>query len=394
MTHWLIGIVVLAAGVVSAAVSAGMLTLSRRRGWVDAVGSEAHKRHDLPTPNTGGVGVFLAVAAPLAAALLGAFFVGGGDGPLAVHAPGVRSVAPQAAVVLAALAVLHVTGLVDDRLRLPAWPKLVVQVTAAIGVATLADVRALVLLDDVWPGGGGYAVSVGLSVVWLVAVTNAINFLDNMDALAGGIAAIVAGVYLAMAVLAGQWFIAGASAAVLGACLGFLLFNYPPAKLFMGDGGSLVLGFVLAVIAIRTTYLTPVTSGEGGADGAAFGAASGGAWYGVLTPLVVLAVPLYDLVSVTVIRLSQGRSPFQGDHQHFSHRLAFGPDAGESHGQGLGKRGAVWAIWLCTLATALSGVLLPRLGPGGAVLVFVQTLAVLGVIAVLERPWRRMGRSG
>ncbi|MEO1512839.1 MAG: undecaprenyl/decaprenyl-phosphate alpha-N-acetylglucosaminyl 1-phosphate transferase, partial [Planctomycetota bacterium] len=136
-------------------------------------------------------------------------------------------------------------------------------------------------------------------------------------------------------------------------------------RIFMGDGGSLVLGFALAYLTVRTTYIGESPTGEPLAGG----------WYGVLMPLVVLAVPLYDMVSVTLIRLRQGRSPMVGDLQHLSHRLVK---------RGFGKTTAVLVIWGLTGATALAGVALPRLEAWQATLAGVQTLLLLGVIALLE----------
>src|SRR4029079_11274686 len=105
-----------------------------------------------------------------------------------------------------------------------------------------------------------------------------------------------------------QWFVAATLSILLGSLLGLLIWNFPPASIFMGDSGSLVIGFVLGVLTIRTTFL---------ARGADFRAG----WYGVLAPLIVMALPLYDLVVVSMIRLSRGKSPFVGDTNHFSHRL-------------------------------------------------------------------------
>ncbi|HYE02798.1 MAG TPA: hypothetical protein VD963_06150 [Phycisphaerales bacterium] len=156
-------------------------------------------------------------------------------------------------------------------------------------------------------------------------------------------------------------------ALLLGALLGFLWFNFPilgarprRATIFMGDGGSLVVGFLLGFLTARTTYYTP---------------AGGGAWYGVLMPVVVLAVPLYDLAAVTAIRLWQGRSPLVGDLNHLSHRLVR---------RGLSRRSAVLVIWGLTAATAIGGISLGRLEGWQAALVGAQTALVLGVLAVLE----------
>jgi UDP-GlcNAc:undecaprenyl-phosphate GlcNAc-1-phosphate transferase len=151
------------------------------------------------------------------------------------------------------------------------------------------------------------------------------------------------------------------------------VFNVPPAKVFMGDGGSLVLGLLLAVISIRTTYFDTEV-GTAASGGAKQGAP--GAWYGVLMPLMVLAIPLYDFTSVTLIRLAQGKSPFVGDQNHFSHRLVR---------KGLSRRAAVIVIWLCTLATGLAGVMLGSLEGWQAALAAGQTVAILALLALLER---------
>ena len=127
-----------------------------------------------------------------------------------------------------------------------------------------------------------------------------------MDGAAAGIAVIVAAILFTAAATSGQVFIGGLAILFIGTLLGFLIFNFPPAKIFMGDAGSLPVGFLLAVLTLRTTYYHQAASGH---------------WYPVLIPLISMAVPLYDFVTVTLLRISQGKSPFVGDTQHFSHRL-------------------------------------------------------------------------
>jgi UDP-GlcNAc:undecaprenyl-phosphate GlcNAc-1-phosphate transferase len=225
-------------------------------------------------------------------------------------------------------------------------------------LAAFFDVRLLQQLDTL---GAGTIPSIVVTVVWIVVVTNAMNFLDNMDGLTGGVTVIAGGLFMVAAMMTEQWFVAGTLAVLVGATAGFLLFNMPPAKIFLGDGGSLVIGFTLAVLTVRTTYWEP---GEGGE-----------AWYGVLMPLCVLAIPLYDILSVTLLRIRQGRSPFQGDHQHFSHRLVK---------RGLSPRRAVLVIWSLTALTGIVGLILPGLAPWQAVVAGGQVLLVLAVLAVLE----------
>jgi UDP-GlcNAc:undecaprenyl-phosphate GlcNAc-1-phosphate transferase len=166
-------------------------------------------------------------------------------------------------------------------------------------------------------------------------------------------------------ILNAQWFIAGTLALLIGSLVGFLVFNYPPAKVFMGDGGSLVVGFVLAILTARTTYFDPNDPDF----------ALGGGWYGVFMPLIVLAIPLYDFLSVTLIRIGQGKSPFVGDQQHFSHRLVQ---------RGLSKRAAVLVIWAATAVTGIGGIALGSLRGWQAILVGVQTVAMLLIIWLME----------
>ena len=129
----------------------------------------------------------------------------------------------------------------------------------------------------------------------------------------------------------------------------------------MGDGGSLIIGLLLAFLTVRTTY-TPLDDSAGG-------------WYSVLMPVVILAVPLYDFVTVTLIRISQGKSPFVGDMQHFSHRI---------RDRGLGSRSTILVIYALTLATGISGLLMTRAAPWQALVLGVQVLALLAAIALFE----------
>ena len=342
-----------------------LLAIAPRLNLFDAAGSEAHKPAGRPVPNVGGVGLFLAVGLPLAATLATALLVpaeawAAVSPAAAAHLPGLRSVFGEGVVLLACLTALHALGLVDDRRALGPLPKLAAMAAVALALVGPGGTRALVLLDDAAPGGT--LVSGGLTCLWVLAIVNAMNFLDNADGLAAGVGGVASGVFAALAVGSGQWFVASLCFLLLGALAGFLWFNRPPARLYLGDGGSLVLGGLLAVISVRLTY-------AGEAAGHAAPA------HAVFVPVVVLAVPLYDLLSVSVIRLRAGVSPMTGDRNHFSHRLVR---------LGLPPAAAVGVIWLATLATGLGGLLLPRLGPAGAAVVVAQCGAVLLTLAVLE----------
>src|SRR5262249_39514657 len=166
------------------------------------------------------------------------------------------------------------------------------------------------------------------AVMWIAALINAFNMLDNMDALSGGVAWIAAGFLAAASLTRAEW---GPFVILLGALSGFLWFNRPPARIFMGDAGSTFLGFTLGVSSVQ------VALREGGPP------------WSPAVPLCILAVPCYDLVSVVLLRLSQGRSPFHADKQHLSHRLV---------GRGLRGWTAVRVIYLLALAGGASGLIL------------------------------------
>jgi UDP-GlcNAc:undecaprenyl-phosphate GlcNAc-1-phosphate transferase len=160
-----------------------------------------------------------------------------------------------------------------------------------------------------------------------------------------------------------QLFVAGFLFLLVGALVGFLFHNRPPARLFMGDAGSYFVGFCLAVMTILATF-----SGDSLPR------------HAILAPLCVLAVPLYDTLSVVCIRLRAGRSPFEGDTNHFSHRLV---------ALGLTKTQAVLTIYLTTAACGLGALLLHQVNEGGAVIVVLLIACLLAVIAILEMTARR-----
>ncbi len=256
-------------------------------------------------------------------------------------------------VIWLSVLVLFAMGLWDDKKRLGPFFKLAVQFAVAIVAAAFGEVRVEFFLES-------KAVASILSAFWIVLIINAFNFLDNMDGASAGIAVIVSSILFAAAAFSGQILVGGLAIVFVGTLLGFLVFNFPPATIFMGDAGSLVVGFFVALLSLRTTY---------------YHEAQSGAWYPVLMPLVVMAVPLYDFTSVTLLRLSQGKSPFVGDTQHFSHRL-------KRHG--LTDTQTVLVLYLATLCTGLGATFLYQVNRVGAALIFIQTILVLAIIAVFE----------
>jgi len=259
----------------------------------------------------------------------------------------------QLVVILLSTLVLFVLGLWDDKSHLGPFFKLAVQFAVAITAAAFGDIRVELFIES-------KIITILLSAAWIVLIINAFNFLDNMDGAAAGIATIVSGILFVAAVISGQVFVGGLALVFIGTLLGFLVFNFPPAKVFMGDAGSLVVGFFVALFTLRTTYYHEAESGQ---------------WYSVFMPLIVMAVPLYDFISVTLLRLSQGKSPFIGDTQHFSHRL-------KRHG--LTDTQTVLTLYLATLCTGLGATFLYQVNLAGVILIFIQTIMILAIIAIFE----------
>jgi len=356
-----------------------MIGYAPRIGLLDQPGHR--KIHHTPKPLVGGVGIIAGLILPLVALLVlygfGEIFVDpnfqsskygnyDGDRPpewitrFGISVPLLEGALKQVPLLLGFVAGavgMFLLGLVDDRKALGPFVKLGVQLAISTTfVAFFPDVRLLTVL--------GTVPSIVITVLWIAGVTNAFNFLDNMDGLSSGVAAVCTLVFIVASLLAGQVFIPATLALFLGSLLGFLVWNFPPAKIFMGDKGSLLIGFVLGVLTARTTYVPPGVDFEQ-------------SWYGVFVPLIVLAVPLYDMTVVSVIRIANGKSPFVGDTNHFSHRLVR---------RGMSKRTAVLCIWLVTGATGLAALLLPLVQSWlAAWLIVSQTLLILGVVFLLER---------
>ena len=331
--------------------------VAARRGFV--AHPSADRYHRTAVPLGGGIAIFAAIAAIVLATVVAVKFLAGpgyldwlGES-VVVHAAGFLNKVPQLLIVLAAMSVLFGLGLADDKKHLGPLFKLAVQFAVAIAAAAFAEIRVEFFIEN-------EIITTILSAFWIVLIINAFNFLDNMDGLSAGIAVIASTVLFTAAVLSGQVFVGSLALVLTGVLLGFLVFNFPPAKVFMGDAGSLVVGFLVALLTMRTTY---------------YHEAQSGGWYAVFMPLVVMAVPLYDFISVTLLRLSQGKSPFVGDTQHFSHRLKK---------RGLTDTQTVLTLYLATLCTGLGATFLDQVDPLGAILIFTQTFMILAIVAIFE----------
>jgi UDP-GlcNAc:undecaprenyl-phosphate GlcNAc-1-phosphate transferase len=355
-THTLLLSTFLGAAVLSAALTAMVRSAARRIGFVDRPGG--HKAHERPVALGGGLAVMLAVTLPMLAAVLGAtLWV---DQPplwlpteIAIHLGGIVTKTPLALALMASALVLTGLGLWDDAWPLTPIVKLLVELIVAVVLVALFDLRLLSHL--------GPYLSSALSVLWILTLINAMNFMDNMDGLASGVTFIAATVFAIAAWQDGQVFVPVCCLLLAGAMLGFLPFNWNPAGIFLGDAGSLVVGFFLAVFTILTTFADP---------------SRGQKPVGALAPLIVMAVPLYDAVSVVLLRLRAGTPIWAGDRRHFSHRLLR---------RGFSVRQAVLVIWLATLVTALPALALPTANWSMAIGIAVQTILVVLLVALLER---------
>jgi len=341
----------------SVVLTAAVRAHSLRTGFVARPAE--NRFHESVIPLGGGTAIFLAIAIILlTGAGIAKFLIAPGllsfiDESVTIHTEGFMTKMSDLLIVTSLAFVLYIVGLIDDKKHLGPFVKLIVQFAVALTAAGVADIRVEFFIQN-------RLVTSLLSAFWIVLIINAFNFLDNMDGLSAGIAVITSSVLFVAAAFSGQVFIGAIALVFIGSLLGFLVFNFPPAKIFMGDSGSLVIGFFVALLTLRTTY---------------YHEAQQSGLYAVFMPLVVMAVPLYDFVSVTILRISQGKSPFVGDTQHFSHRIKR---------RGLSDTQTTLTLYLATLCTCISAIFLYQVDLLGAVLIFVQTILILMMIAILE----------
>ncbi len=309
--------------------------LAHRLGMVDQPG--LRKAHRAPTPLLGGLAMYVGL-------LLAFVFLGQ------------RDWLTEGLGILGGATLMLVTGLWDDRYGMPAGLKLAAGVVAALflsGLGVRVQLTGWLWLDTV------------VTVLWVVGITNAANLMDNMDGLAAGLTAVAAVFFLTLAGLEGQGLVASLAAALLGAALGFLFYNLAPAASFMGDAGSLTIGFLLAALGIKLRFL---------------GAPLAATW---MAPIVVLGIFIFDTTLVTVSRLRRGRSPFQGGSDHTSHRLVQ---------LGLSAPRAVLTLYVAAVSLGATAVLLTRLEPLTANALFAGlVLAGLAALLLLERVEPKLG---
>lgn len=302
------------------------LRFAQRRGILDHPG--LHKGQASPIPYLGGA----AIIGAFAAVILGAALV----------RPPVDGFA-ELAVILGAAVILGLLGLGDDLRGLSPWFRLGVELVAGVAIwATPAG--AQVFTSD--------ALNLVITVLWVVGVTNAMNLLDNMDGLSAGIAFIASFFLFVMAAHNGQFLVATLAIALAGCAAGFLRSNFHPARIYMGDAGSLFLGFMLATLSLKLRFpIAPRVVGLG-------------------VPVVLLAIPLFDTVLVTINRLYHHRSPLSGGRDHTSHRLVF---------VGIPVPVSVTLIYLLATSAGCLAVVLSRVDRNTALLLL-GWLSIVGLL--------------
>ncbi len=297
-------LILLSALVVALGIMPYVRQVAIQRGFIDH--PDRRKVHTRPIPRLGGAAIYLACIAALVAF---------GD----------RFYVPQFVSILAGASLMSFMGLWDDHHGLPAMVKLGGQLLAT-GALALSGVRVGFLHQPV--------LDFGVTVLWVVGITNALNLLDNMDGLSGGVATIASVFFLLLAVMSGQYLVASLAAALLGACLGFLYYNFNPASIFMGDTGSLFIGFVLAALGIKLRFPDNVDFVT---------------W---MIPVVVLGLPVFDTTLVTISRLRRGLNPLTTPGKdHVSHRLV---------ALGASSREAVLMLYLVCCALGVAAMFLTQ----------------------------------
>ena len=317
-------------------------TFAERVGAIDVPG-EARRIHDHPIPRMGGMAIFLG------------FLIS-----VALYADVTR----QVQGILIGSVIIVAVGAVDDIVSMRYWVKLLAQIVAA-SVAVVHGVVIEFFMNPnifsenlVWLG----ALSIPITVFWIVGITNAVNLIDGLDGLACGVSGISCVTMLAVALLLTQDNVAVILAALAGACVGFIPYNLNPAKIFMGDTGALLLGYVLATVSVMGLFK----------------------FYAIVTfvvPVLALALPLFDTAFAIIRRLLRGQNPMTPDREHLHHRLI---------DMGLSQKQAVAVLYSLCAMLGITAVIISTNGPLRVLLLVVDLFlaAAVGVFVVrtIERP--------
>ena len=263
---------------------------------------------------------------------------------------------------LAGAAIIAVMGVIDDCKNLPAKLKFVIQIIAALVVVFAGDIKIDVFTNPNFLSDNPYWVlpewlSVTLTVIWIVFITNAVNFIDGLDGLAAGVSAIMSISLVFISIRVGEYSIAILGIALMGSCFGFLPFNFNPAKIFMGDTGSTFLGFMLATLSIQGVFKS----------------------YAVISfavPLLILGLPLFDALFAMIRRILRGQSPMTADRGHLHHRLV---------DMGFSQKQTVFILYAISGVLGITAVLLAESGALRALLLVICVLILLLIGSMLGK---------
>ncbi|NDI10508.1 MAG: undecaprenyl/decaprenyl-phosphate alpha-N-acetylglucosaminyl 1-phosphate transferase, partial [Actinobacteria bacterium] len=284
-----------------------MRRIALKTNFVDRPNA-AHKSHDEPIPYLGGVAIILGVLLITYGALL--------------TQENMKENIWTATSLFGPALILGIVGLIDDRRALPPLPRFIAQSAAGIFTAVL-----ILATDTVGNPSGNSLLDAFITIVWIVGISNSINFFDNLDGgAAGAVAATSFGLFL-ITYNNSQFLISASAITLFAAMLGFLIWNKSPAKIYMGDAGALFLGTVIAVLTIR---LDPAVESKA---------------ISFSIPLLLLAVPILDTSVAVLSRIRRKKSIFEGGHDHLSHRLMR---------KGFTKRQSAYALW--SLAAIFAGI--------------------------------------
>ena len=299
------------------AFATSLLALPLWRKWclrTNLVDDPGHRKiHNSPIPLAGGFAVLTGILLPLAvgAVLLKLGIVKISSAGLIVH--GIDRRAIELAVLALGAVAITILGWLDDKHELKALPKFIGQILIAIAVAAACKRITLFVHSEVF--------SYAITILWLLTVINAFNFMDNMNGLCAGLGAIGAFIFALIAAANGEYLVAITGFLMCGALVGFLPWNFPDARAFLGDAGSHFVGYLLAVMAILPHFYTKQNPRP----------------LAVLSPLLVLAIPLLDLAQVSLFRTLNKKPFWIGDTNHLSHRLTR---------TGMSRTKAVLVLWL------------------------------------------------
>lgn len=263
---------------------------------------------------------------------------------------------------LSGVAIIAIMGVIDDCKNLPAKLKFVIQIIAALVVVFAGDIKIDVFTNPNFLSDNPYWVlpewlSVTLTVIWIVFITNAVNFIDGLDGLAAGVSAIMSISLVFISIRVGEYSIAILGIALMGSCFGFLPFNFNPAKIFMGDTGSTFLGFMLATLSIQGVFKS----------------------YAVISfavPLLILGLPLFDALFAMIRRILRGQSPMTADRGHLHHRLV---------DMGFSQKQTVFILYAISGVLGITAVLLAESGVLRALLLVICVLILLLIGSMLGK---------